>query len=258
MGARRVLFTVAGVATVLVALAPCALAGEPWSPDNGEWGFRLGGFFPSGDSDGWRATGSGLTLEPSDFNGAMFGFTFAASLNPNLDFALSTDWLGSTTHSSYRNYLFEDNSPITQRETLRLMPVDFSLRILPTGRTAPRGTKGRRVLRPVVPYFGGGVGLMFYEYEQSGNFIDFTDPTGLLVYHGYADTQSVTWSANVLAGIEVQFSPWVAMQVEGRYRWATGELGSDFHQLASRGSIAPNDHLDLGGASLSTGVVFRF
>ena len=255
MGSIVIHAAVAASMVILGATAARAYDDEDLGPNlgRGEFSFHFGAFEPRADSDRWHDNDDLLLQDRADFVGLVQGLTFATHINPYLDFAVGGEYYKKTDHTSYVDFVFSDGSEIKQKEYLRLTPLDFTFRFLPIPRSESRGRRGVTVLRPVIPYLGGGVGALFWDYREVGNFID--DPNALIptVSHRDRHTQSVTPSLHAVAGVEVQFSPNVAMQIEGKYRWARDELGSQF----KRTGIEDNN-FDLSGGSLSAGLAFRF
>ena len=98
----------------------------------------------------------------------------------------------------------------------------------------------------VVPYAGGGAGLLFYRFGQTGDFVDFVT---LRVFTDTFRSEGWTPSAHVFAGTEVRLWRMVFLDLEGRYVWANGTLGSDFLGF---------DGVDLNGFRVSTGVSVMF
>jgi len=101
------------------------------------------------------------------------------------------------------------------------------------------------VRRPAF-YLGGGIGVNFFDYEEVGDFVDFS--LDEVVFDHFHDSGSA-FSAHALAGIEVPVSPAMGLLIEGKYTWADEDLGSDFAGLGN---------LDLGGTSISVGLSYSF
>jgi hypothetical protein len=95
---------------------------------------------------------------------------------------------------------------------------------------------------------GAGAGINLWEYEEVGDFIDFSD-LELPIFYGRFKDSGATLELHVMGGIELPLSPNFNLLLEGRYSWSEDTLGNDF---AGFGDI------DLGGASISVGGAFRF
>ena len=123
------------------------------------------------------------------------------------------------------------------------MSVD--LRLIPAGRYG--GAGGRRAKRPVW-YIGGGIGANLWEYEEFGDFVDFSDPDLPVVFDHFRDS-GTTFQAHALTGFELPFGRAWSFVVEGKYTWASTDLRGDFAGLGE---------IDLGGFSISAGGSIRF
>jgi len=120
------------------------------------------------------------------------------------------------------------------------------LRFLPGGRYGERGRRSRIPVRRPVFYFGGGIGLNIFEYEEVGDFIDFD--LNEVVFDRFNDS-GVSFSTHVLAGVEIPVSPAMGLLIEGKRTWTDEELGSDFAGLG---------RIELGGTTIYGGLSYTF
>jgi hypothetical protein len=210
--------------------------------------FRLGGFFPSGGGDFWRESEQVFTLDTSDFQGFIFGMSYVADLNNYIDLGVNVDFYGQTVTSSYRAWADQNGIPFLHDSELTEVPLTVDVRFLPIGRFAERGKRGQyKVARPV-PYLGLGIGMNFWEYEETGDFLDFTyEPPVPFLASFHDDGVAFEWHA--LAGVEIPLSPFGSLLFEGRYSWCKATLSQDFSGLGD---------IDLGGGSIYGGFGFRF
>lgn len=95
--------------------------------------------------------------------------------------------------------------------------------------------------------FGGAAaGFTWYEFEQRGDFVDFeTRDIFSDVFHdeGRAPT------FQVFGGLEYSLSPTLLLSAEGRYGFASSEMGTDFVDF---------DPMDLAGFQATLGLSARF
>lgn len=244
---KRLTFSIACIAALLaVSWTPALAQGYGRGHRDDAFQIRLGQFFPEGDGDLWIDNEDFFTMRISDFNDMTWGFSYVSGLSNELEVGFNVDFYSETVFSSYTDWTDEDGFPIYHDTALRMMPLTVDLRFLPAGRYRVR-PGGRQILKPAF-YIGGGGGLNFWEYEEVGDFIDFTlDPHE--VFFGRFIDDGVTWEAHALAGFELPLSPGFHFLFEGRYSWCEDTLGGD---LAGLGDI------DLGGYTLAVGGSFRF
>jgi hypothetical protein len=247
---KRALTATAPAFLILLASSATAVAqplGRPGPPESG-FELRIGQFMPAGDSDFWDATGDVFTLAPSDFDDFVFGMTFVRPVSNEIEIGFNADFFRETARSQYRDWVDEDGFPILHDTRLSLTPVTADVRLLPGGRFRLR-PGGRRIVKTTF-YIGAGVGLVFWDYEEYGDFLDFGfDPPEIFI-DGFSDS-GVEFEAHALAGVEVPVGRRTNLVIEGRYSWSEAELGGDFSGLAET-------DLDLGGTSFYGGVSFRF
>ncbi len=245
---KKTVLVLASVALV-AAVGTSAQAGPR---GDGEVAFqvRLGGFFPDADSDFWDdpIEGDGVfnafTLDDSDFNDGVFGFSLVNGFNNYFEAGFNVDFFDAENVSAVRGFVDQDGFPILHDSRLRMVPLSIDLRVLPTGRYGARGG-GRFVSRPVF-YLGGGIGVTYWEYEEIGDFVDQT--TDEIFFDRFIDSDWA-FTTHALAGLEFPVAPTWSLFFEGRYQWVDDEVGGDFAGLGD---------IDLGGAYAFVGASFRF
>lgn len=209
---------------------------------------RLGGFFPAAGTDFWKDTEETFTLDGSDFNSGTLGLTVVTPVNNNLEVGVNVDFYEETATSAYRGFVDQDGFSILHDTRLSMAPVSVDFRFLPGGRLAVRGSGGQyRALQPAV-YLGGGVGFTYWEYEEVGDFLDFSVDPPEVFFDRFKD-DGVAFAAHALAGVELPLGPRTGVLFEGRYTWSEKDLGGPFAGLGT---------LDLGGASFYGGFAFHF
>jgi hypothetical protein len=186
-----------------------------------------------------------LTLDRNDFNAVNVGADLALRIMDPIDVVLSFTYSSTSKTSEFREYVDQDDLPITQRTTFTQVPLTAAIRayLMPRGREV-----GRFAWVPAsfAPYIGAGGGTVRYTFRQVGSFVDYQD---LSIF----DTtfESYGWSplALVMAGADFSLGPRVVLNTDARYHWASGELSQDFADF--------NDGIDLSGLQLSFGILFR-
>ena len=235
---------IATVATSLLLLAGGSLDARAGHNYDFAFQFRLGGFFPDGESAFWDDTEESFTLDVSDFDDAILGLSFVGSFNNHVEAGLNIDFYEGESFSAVRGFVDEDGFPIFHDSWLRTVPLTIDVRFLPFGRYRQR-PQGRNVLQPVF-YLGGGVGLTYWEYEEEGDFVDFTNDE--IFFDRFID-DGFAFETHALAGLELPFGRTWSLLLEGRYSWADDDLGGDFAGLGE---------IDLSGPSAYIGGSFHF
>jgi hypothetical protein len=225
---------------------PDFLFGRP----RGAAGIRGAWLFAHADSDWYRfVTGPDqLTIERSDFNAPGIAGTVGFTLSSRLDVLFDVEFTQTTVGSEYRNFVDNNRQPINQ--TTRLNQVNLTggikVALMPRGRHV--GSYAW-IPRTVVPYAGGGGGMLFYRLSQSGDFIDALTPQRSIFYDTFISS-GWTPAAHLFSGVDLRVARSVYATVEARYLWASGTM--DRRQFVGFNS------LDLAGLRTSAGVNFVF
>jgi opacity protein-like surface antigen len=233
----------------LAAPAPAQESGRGFLFGRPDWNVSVSGGFshPNAGSDIFSDITNGLTLRRSDFNGAAIGADLAYSIRSDLDLAFGVSYAGTSTRSEFRRWQDNNNQPIEQTTNFARVPLTASLKwyLMPRGRSV-----GRFAWIPATyaPYIGAGAGVMWYNFEQTGDFVD-TNSTAKTVFNNDFVSSSWTPTAHVLAGIDYSLSPRWALRAEGRYSWARTDLSQDFSGYQS---------IDLSGFTTTVGLFVRF
>jgi len=248
-------------ATLSLALVALLLAGASPAVASG-FDVRLGGFFPRGRDCGIPSNrpaeytlfqdvcelyvpeghGLGDMDWKSEFNGLYGGIEYNQVLTNNVELGISFDGYSQTVDTSYRDYERPGGGEIFQSLKFNMLPLGLSVRFVPTNKKAR-----------IVPFVGGGVDAIFYQYEEYGDFIDFADPE-LTIYPDAFVADGTAFGVHALGGLRVYLNRDIAIVGEGRYQWATDEMDDDF---------SPNEPglvntIDLSGWTATLGVHIRF
>lgn len=250
---RRAVFAIAAATLLLLASTPPVTAhppAPPRPPQPAESAFqiRLGAFMPAGDSGFWEDTEDVFTLDVSDFDDFMLGLTFVRPVSNEVEIGINVDFYEEKVLSEYRDYVDEAGFAILHDTELSLIPLTADIRFIPGGRYRIR-PGGRHIVKPIF-YLGAGLGLTLWEYEEYGDFLDFTfDPPEIFL--GRFVDEGVAFEAHVLGGVEIPVSRMTNLLLEARFSASEDDLGGDFAGL-------PETDLDLGGSSIYGGLSFRF
>jgi hypothetical protein len=221
--------------------APDFLFGRPhgWVSLNGTW------LFPRASGDLFEFVGDRLTVDRSDFHARAGGGALGVSLTPRFDVVTEIDVSRHAIGSEYRDYVKPDRSPIAQTTRLNQSTVAAGIRFLPTGR-------GREVSRyafipqRVTPYMGAGINVVYYTFEQQGQFVDFVD---LKIFNDRFSSNGWAAGPYLQAGADLRVWRRLFVNANARYGWTHASLDPDF--VGFHG-------IDLAGFRGSTGISVVF
>jgi outer membrane protein W len=187
-----------------------------------------------------------LTLKKGDFSGATFGADVGFNVAPRLDIVLGTAYMGSSTPSSYRHFVDDNNAEIRQVTDFQRVPLMVSAKAYLTQRGRSVG-RFAWVPSRFAPYVGVGAGAMWYRFNQHGDFVDFQN--GNSVFN--AEFASSRWApaAQGFGGVDITLTPHLALTGEAKYIYAKGSLDQSFSGF---------DKIDLSGLSTTIGLTFRY
>jgi hypothetical protein len=179
-----------------------------------------------------------LVFEIGDFNSATVGVEWLVPLGGYIEAGAGASFSRRTVPSVYDAFVDTDGSEIEQDLRLRLVPVAFTVRVLPLGQTSP-----------VQPYFGAGLGIFSWRYSESGEFVDFQNRNAIFREQFVASGNET--GPIVLGGIRFAGDA-VSAGAEIRYQSAAADLGSRF----SGPELEPR--IDLGGWTYQFTIGIRF
>jgi hypothetical protein len=186
-----------------------------------------------------------FTIDRRDFDSPYIGGEIAVRLSERWDIALALGFQKSSIDSEYREFIGTDDLPILQTTEFRQIPAVASLKFYPLDRGRSLG-RFAWVPRTLSPFVGAGFGIVSYRFEQSGEFIDFeTDD----IYVDSFITNRQGPLARAAAGVNVTLGKQFLFTAEGRYSWASADVGGGFQSF---------DRIDLDGLQLVGGLAIRF
>lgn len=197
--------------------------------------FKIGLFVPSLSSDLWDVNIENLTFNKEDFRDVYYAMEYEFFINRKLSLSFETGRYKHEEYSMYRDYEYDDGSPIYQNLSLKITSFELNFKIY------PMGTRAR-----IYPFIGGGAGLYAWKYEQWGDFIDFEDGT---ISDGYAESDKLSIGFNGRAGIVFRIRRSFGISVEARYIYLKDDLSSYFEGF---------EKLDMSGLTFNFGVNFFF
>jgi len=233
---QRLWLPALSVAGAMLVSAPPAAAQQTLN-------FTLGYFTVRGedarvDRDVLNEDRNILAFEINDFNGATAGAEWLVPLGGYLEGGAGVGFSRRTVASVYDRFVDTDGTEIEQDLRLRLVPVAFTIRVLPLGQTSP-----------VQPYFGGGLGVFNWRYSESGEFVDFQNRNTIFREQYAASGREI--GPVVLGGLRF-VGDTMSTGFEVRYQSAAADLGGDFT------AAMPGSRIDLGGWTYQLTVGMRF
>lgn len=236
---RRLLFAVTLVALVAGVLAP--------TPGFAQQSFNiyLGGFAPASEDSRSRSGGRSddvlvknlnfLSFNLEDFSHVTIGGEWLVWLGPMVDAGVGLGIYSKSVPSVYADFVNEDLSEIEQQLKLRIVPMAFTLRFLPTGHHAA-----------VQPYIGAGVGVYRWRYSETGEFVDFFDNS--IFRNSYVASGGAAGPV-ILGGLRFPVGSW---DIGGEVRYQNAEGTLPINQGFSGSKI------DLGGMNYLVTFNVRF
>ena len=248
------LLLLASIAVVACA-STASLAGA--NGRDGAFNFRFGGYFPTADSDFFKEQENAYTFDGSDLNGIIGGMGYTATLNNYVEFDINADFYYGSTRSADADFEDQNGDLILHDSRLFLTPLTVGFRVLPAGRYGRRGKDGTHYVRRPAPYLGAGIGMVYWQYEEEGDFVfaDASVPSGLTVDYDRVQDSGLEFETHVQAGIDFPIGPYWNLTLEARRSWAEANLDA-FPSTAI--SVTDPRKLDLGGYSLLIGASVQF
>jgi hypothetical protein len=201
--------------------------------------------FASAGSDLFDFVTDQLTIEKSAFNRPAFGFDLSINVAPRLDVTMGFEASKMEQGSEYRDFVDNKLLPIEQTTSLKEQAFSAGVKfaLLPAGR---RVSRFAWIPSKFTPYVGAGGGILRYDFEQFGDFVDFEDNH---VFNSRFRSAGWTPSAYAAGGTDVHLFHRVFMSLEGRYTWSSATLDRDFVDF---------DPIDLKGFRFGAGFHYAF
>ena len=207
-------------------------------------GLRFGYAMPRAEGEIFDFTRNELTVEKSDFNSAAIAGDLGIQLTGRIDLSLGLGYENSEIDSESRDFIGDDDLPILQTTNFRRVPFTVGLKAYLTER-------GRRISDLAwipakwAPFVGGGVGFVWYEFEQSGEFVDYETLDIFVDHFASSDGSPLAYAT---AGFDYSLGLRWIFTAEARYSWASADMGNDFVGF---------DPIDLTGLRAALGFSLR-
>jgi hypothetical protein len=258
-GLRVVRRVTMGIALAMLLVPPGAMAqsGDPQDPAGGQrnrpapdfllqrpyglLGLRGSWVFSRAGSDIFDFVQDQLTIDKGDFNGPAVATDVSFALTRQVEIVGGFQFNRVSISSEYRDLIDNNGQAITQQTGLKELDLSASVKWA----LKPRGREVSRLVwvpRTLTPYVGAGGGMLWYEFEQYGDFVDFVDSS---VFTDFFRSSGWTPSVHAFGGVDIHVYKRLLVTMEGRYLWASKTLGRDFIDF---------DPIDLSGFRMSAGV----
>jgi opacity protein-like surface antigen len=208
-------------------------------------GGHAGMNFPQAASDLFGLVTRELTLQKSDFQAPLGGFDVGIPFRSRFAAVFSFEYGRSTAVSESRDFVEENGDPIRQTTRFSQMPITGTLRFYPIKMGETVGSYAW-IPNRLLPYVGGGGGILRYNFSQFG---DFVDSRNLNIFTADLQSNGFVVTKHVAAGMDIGVTSLIFVNVEGRYSWAKADLSPDFTGF---------EPIDLSGLRVIGGVFFRF
>ena len=202
---------------------------------------------------GWQTASSDVydwvmqehTIGRRDFDAPYFGGELGLGLSEHLEIAIAVGYQSGSVQSEYRDWVDTDNRPIIQTTTLKQVPAVASLKLYPFARGRSVG-RYAWVPRSLVPFVGGGVGFVAYDWKQRGDFVDYDT---LDIYYDEVVSSGEAFLARAQAGVNMSLGKQFVLTLEGRYNWSNTPMS---------GGWVGFENIDLDGLQAIGGIAIRW
>lgn len=208
-------------------------------------GLSLGVSAPRAGSDIFDFVRDTFTVATTDFYATSVSGEVAYRLGERFDVAAEIGYAESDVDSEYREWVGDDDLPIRQTTTFERRPFTLSVK-------AYLRDRGRSVSRfawvPSAwsPWLGVGGGVLWYRWEQAGEFVD----RGTLdIVEDRLESEGTTGLLRVMGGVDVSLSERAVLTGALRYDWASAPLNEY--------SYEGFDEIDLAGLQATAGIKLR-
>lgn len=203
--------------------------------DDPSFRLRLGLFSPSGDSEFWDDNEDIFTGEAGDLEDASFSADLYWPRNERVGVLFSVGAYQGSQSQAYRDYTDDLGRDVRHRTRLSLAPVTAAFVVNLAGKDAG-----------VRPYVGAGAGFYWWEYRESGDFIDFDAEE---IFQETYEADGVALGYFLVAGLEIPVRKNWSIFAEARWTKAEDDLN---------GPLEDFGEIDLGGREVSAGVSWKF
>lgn len=236
---------IASVAEPATANAQAERNGYILRKPNASISLRLGFARADAGSEVFDFAQEYLTLKRHDFDGIQMAIDGGVLLGRQTEIVFSVGVTSRTAQSNYRDWVDNNDMEIEQETRFSRVPITLGLRYYFTPVMEKVGSFAWVPAR-VLPYISAGGGIIRYRFEQTGDFVDFRTND---IFFGSLSSSGESPVLYGAAGLQLGITPHSALITELRYDRANAPMSTQFSGFGN---------IDLSGASLTTGLRFRF
>jgi hypothetical protein len=212
----------------------------------GSFSIRFATNVLNANSDWFGFVGEQLTLDRGDFVSMGIAGDLSFGVTPRFDAVISGEYTGRNARSEYRDWVDNNRLPIEQNTRMTQVSFTAGVRYALISRGRQISTLAYVPSR-LVPYVGGGAGVLKYDLLQYGDFIDIAD---FSVFSDQLPSDGWAPTAYINGGVDWLLIKKFAVTVEVKYQFASTELDES--------AWTGFEPLGLSGVRVSTGVRILF
>ena len=201
---------------------------------------KVGLFYPSMDSDLWDDNIYNLAFNKQDMVDGYYGLEYEHFFGKTFSLSVEGGYYSQTVFTMYKDFEYDDGSPIEQDITLKLFSFEVDFKLYPAGHK-----------KKFCPFVGAGLGMYHWKYIQGGDFLYFDEQGEVYDLEENVEAYTSAWTPgfNARAGFVVKFRRSFGLSFEMRYIALKGNLSALFEGF---------EKFDLGSFSFSIGLNFSF
>jgi hypothetical protein len=229
--------------------APAAQSSRPdflFDAPKGSFSIRFATNVLNASSDWFGFVREQLTLDRGDFVSMGIAGDLSIRVTPRFDAVITGEYTGRNARSEYRSWVDNNRLPIEQNTRLRQASFTAGVRYALLSRGRQVSTLAYVPTR-LVPYVGGGAGILRYDLVQYGDFIDVAD---FDVFSDQLPSEGWAPTAYVNGGVDWLLIKKFAVTFDVKYQFASPELDES--------AWSGFEPLGLSGVRVSTGARVLF
>lgn len=240
---------IAGVFIALPSVTSAQSSGDGFLFKKPSGSFSLRGGYALANTSGepFSVLKRETTVGARSFDSFNAGVDLSLVLTRRIDLVFSGDLSSRTKSAEYREWE-ENGNPIVQQSTLERAALGAGLRY----NLADRGRQISALAyipARTVPYVGLSGGMMWYHFQQTGDFVRSTDQQTASIFTDELKSNHHNFMGQAYAGVDRRLTARWSLIGEARYTQASAKLEQDYAEFGN---------IQLSGLALTAGAVIRF